>query len=288
MKEYSPNKFQALDPRKRWLYLAWMMENLLARREDSPADLAAREWSERLCRYVACLPQSERTLFAWDDVMDLNAADPAWRTAVIRLLDEVYERAGYDRENLRQLFAEPAPAAAIRRRVQPLRVIADGIRSPFNAGSIIRCAEAAGSEAVYLTGYTPGPDHPKVRRSAMSAQNYLPVHEMAAPLDAVRQCLADGYLPVALERTSGSLEYGSFPFPRPLALVVGNEELGIARPVLAACRHIIHIPMLGVKQSLNVSQALAVVLFACVHRWRAEERTLERVPRHIAKEQIID
>jgi|GEM_PF-1592426 len=268
MKIFSCDKFQALDPRKRWLYLAWIVENWLAPATPPPSDSMAVTWEELFRRYVGCLPHKEKEQFHWHVLLQPAGDAPAWRSAATRLLDEVYAGAGYDRENLRHLFSGTAMVAPASRRVQPLRVVADGIRSPFNTGSIIRCAEAAGAEAVYLTGYTPGPAHRRVRRSAMSAENYLAVREMTDCLAALEQCRKQGYVPVALEKTAASVDYGAFPFPRPLALVVGNEELGIARPVLEACRHVIHIPMLGVKESLNVAQALAVVLFACIRHWR--------------------
>jgi tRNA G18 (ribose-2'-O)-methylase SpoU len=270
IKHISRNKFKALDPRKRLLYLAWILENRLNSEDRDDTAPGQDPWMDTLRRYISFLPPEEARLLPRDLLMDDAGGEIRGREMMEQAIDEICALAEFKRRYLPAVFADsPAPEQHAR-RVLPLRVIVDRIRSPYNAGAIIRCAEAAGCESVYLTGYTPGPDHPKVSRASMSAERYLSVFRSGDALSAVRECTAAGFIPVALELTDQSVDYRSFPFPHPLVLVVGNEELGIAEPVLAACRHEVHIPMLGVKQSLNVSQALAVCLFECIRRWSEE------------------
>ena len=73
----------------------------------------------------------------------------------------------------------------------------------------------------------------------------------------------------ALETTSRSRPYTDLHFPRPVALVLGNEALGVDREVLETCDEIVEIPVFGYKNSLNVASAGAVVLFEILRQWNA-------------------
>ena len=56
-------------------------------------------------------------------------------------------------------------------------------------------------------------------------------------------------------------------YPRPVALVLGNEALGVEEEVLRACDELVEIPVFGFKNSLNVASACAVVLFEILRQW---------------------
>jgi tRNA G18 (ribose-2'-O)-methylase SpoU len=56
-----------------------------------------------------------------------------------------------------------------------------------------------------------------------------------------------------------------------VALVLGNEALGVDRSVLEQCDGIVEIPLRGYKNSLNVATACAVVMFEILRRWAAED-----------------
>ena len=74
-----------------------------------------------------------------------------------------------------------------------------------------------------------------------------------------------------LETTSASVDYADAQFPKPVAVVLGNEALGIGRPVLERCDQLIQIPTYGFKNSLNVASAATVVLFEILRQWGAAE-----------------
>jgi 23S rRNA (guanosine2251-2'-O)-methyltransferase len=71
----------------------------------------------------------------------------------------------------------------------------------------------------------------------------------------------------AVETTSASKSYTKVTYPRPLALVFGNEALGIDRQVLDLCDGMIEIPVFGYKNSLNVASAAAVVSYEILRQW---------------------
>jgi tRNA G18 (ribose-2'-O)-methylase SpoU len=56
-------------------------------------------------------------------------------------------------------------------------------------------------------------------------------------------------------------------YPRPVALVLGNEALGIEPSVLDDCDELVEVPVFGYKNSLNVASAAAVVVFEILRQW---------------------
>ena len=88
-------------------------------------------------------------------------------------------------------------------------------------------------------------------------------------LAAVEACRGEDIPVWALETTSSSRPYTEVEYPRPVALVLGNEALGVGREVIEAADELIEIPVFGFKNSLNVASACAVVLFEILRQWGA-------------------
>ncbi len=145
-----------------------------------------------------------------------------------------------------------------RRTVFPVTLYLDDVRSPFNVGSIFRCADAFGVSRVLLSESSPLPSHPRARRASMGCWEIVP-WEVVSPAQ-----LENEENLFAMETGGTPLE--QFSFPERGTLIVGSEELGV-RPELIALavrrRGRVSVPLFGVKASLNVAQALSVVLY----RW---------------------
>lgn len=159
------------------------------------------------------------------------------------------------------LFLEEKPfdAKNSERAVFPIRVLLDNIRSPFNVGSVFRCSEAMGVQEILCCGITPSPEKNKkvlkTSRLAKVAYSYFD-----DSLQALKELKKQGYFIVAVEKTDDSEPLGDFKANFPLALILGNEEFGVAPNLLEQSDAVVHIPMLGVKNSLNVSVAAGIVL----------------------------
>lgn len=153
-------------------------------------------------------------------------------------------------------------------------VIAHNIRSTHNVGAIFRTAEGFGVKNIILTGYTPYPTlsegetrlphiHEKLTRTihktALGAEKIVPFeyHE-APPLDELRK---DGYKIVALEQDARSISMKNYLPDEKIALVLGEEVEGIPGWLLEECEIILEIPMVGRKESFNVSVATGIALF---------------------------
>ncbi|SVB91044.1 uncharacterized protein METZ01_LOCUS243898 [marine metagenome] len=160
-----------------------------------------------------------------------------------------------------------------------LYLVLDNLRSAFNVGSIFRAADAARLQGIYTCGYTAHPPHPKLDKTALGTLDYIETRHFATTLEAVEN-LRQREIPVwALETTSQSRCYTAIDYPRPLALVVGNEALGIDRAVLDRCDELIEIPMYGYKNSLNVAAASAVLAFEVLRQWQTTGATGEPTAR---------
>lgn len=149
-----------------------------------------------------------------------------------------------------------------------LVVVCHDMRDPGNAGAVIRCADAAGADAVVLSADSVDPTNPKAVRASAGSLFHLPVlveRDHDAVLAALRarglQVLAtDGQGDVDLfdDRVDGS----GLDLTTPTAWVMGNEALGLPADVREAADRAVAVPILGRAESLNLATAAAVCLYA--------------------------
>ena len=154
----------------------------------------------------------------------------------------------------------------------PLQLVLDNLRSAFNVGSIFRTADTARLAGILTSGYTAHPPHPKLEKTALGTLEYIHTEHHDTTVAAV-ESLQGRNIPVwALETTSHSKTFTAVDYPRPLALVLGNEALGVSRDVLELADELVEIPMYGFKNSLNVAAAGAVVVFEVLRQWGEADR----------------
>lgn len=143
------------------------------------------------------------------------------------------------------------------RRVLPLRVFCEDLRSPYNVGSIFRTAESFGVERIYLSPSTPTPGHPRVRRTAMGCTDLIPWESRE-----IESCFDEEGVFV-LE--TGGTPVNTFQFPQRGLVIVGSEELG-ASPEALRCAERgcgrVSIETCGVKGSLNAAVAFGILMHA--------------------------
>ena len=132
------------------------------------------------------------------------------------------------------------------------------IRSLYNVGSIFRTSDACGIKKLYLIGFTPTPEHPKLHKTALGAEEKIEWEKVQTASKIIKQLKKEGYKLVALETGKRSLELYDYRAKGKIALVVGNEIKGISKAVLKNCDAVLKIPMNGIKESLNVEVAFAL------------------------------
>jgi len=161
-------------------------------------------------------------------------------------------------------------------------LVLHNIRSAHNVGSMFRTADGAGVSRIILSGYTPGVTDPRGKERApfvkvsLGAEKIVPYSRAKVLSAALKKLKKEGYTIIALEQNKSStslFDYQVKKRPRrsavgaptkaseKLAVVMGNEVRGINTQSLRHADHILHIPMQGKKESLNVGVAAGIALF---------------------------
>lgn len=140
-------------------------------------------------------------------------------------------------------------------------LILHNIRSAYNVGSIFRTADAAGVIKIYIGGYTPAPDNPKVAKTSLGAEKSVVWEKVFNTWKAIEELKSKGVSVAALEQSASSKDYSKFKPKFPLAVVVGNEVKGLSPDILKRCDSVWHIPMRGKKESLNVTIAAGIFIY---------------------------
>jgi tRNA G18 (ribose-2'-O)-methylase SpoU len=143
----------------------------------------------------------------------------------------------------------------------PFYCLAENIRSLYNVGSIFRTSDAVLLERLYLTGFTGYPPRKEIDKTALGAVDSVKWRHIKDSLAAAAEIKNDNIHLVALEHTTNSVAYTEFNYDYPFCLIIGNEVDGISENLLEKADSCIEIPMLGLKQSLNVSVAYGVIMF---------------------------
>lgn len=161
-------------------------------------------------------------------------------------------------------------------KIKEFLVIAHNIRSLHNVGSIFRTADAFGVSKLYLTGFTGTPDYyvhkNKIEKVALGAEKFVPWEYVKSPIKLIKALRAKKIQIIALENhlpvgtgIARPINIEKFKPKFPLALVLGQERKGISKAILNLCDTAVEIPMLGKKESLNVSVAFGIAGF-CLAR----------------------
>ena len=154
-------------------------------------------------------------------------------------------------------------------------LILDNIRSTHNVGSILRTADGFGVDAVYICGYTPYPSladdtrlpHERekltkaIHKTALGAEKTVPIRLFSSVDAAIVAAKQAGFTIAMLEQSKHSIKLNEYQPPAKLAVVLGNEVTGILSATLKAGTITLEIPMLGKKESFNVSVSAAICLY---------------------------
>ena len=155
---------------------------------------------------------------------------------------------------------------------RPLLVaLCANVRDPGNVGTVIRCADAAGADAVVLAGTSVDPYNGKAVRASAGSLFHVPVSlvgEVAAALMALRTAglallAADGDGAVDLDSAAQCGQLAG-----PTAWIFGNEAWGLPPDVTTAADAFVRVPIHGRAESLNLATAAAVCLYASARAQR--------------------
>ncbi|MCS6579638.1 TrmH family RNA methyltransferase [Curtobacterium poinsettiae] len=159
--------------------------------------------------------------------------------------------------------AEARDASDEQAALPGLVAILEEVRDPGNAGTIIRAADAAGADAVVLTGRSVDPYNPKVVRSTTGSLFHVPVSVGVTLADTIERAKALGYTVLAADVSGDDLPVvrAEGMLDGPTAWVFGNEARGLTADDLALVDRAVKVPIYGQAESMNLATAASVCLY---------------------------
>lgn len=155
----------------------------------------------------------------------------------------------------------------------PLLILLDGVEDPRNLGAILRTAECAGVDGVFIPERRAVGLTETVAKSAAGATEYVKVAKVQN-LNRLIDELKERNIWVVGASGEAAKDYTEWDWRLPTALVLGGEGSGLHRLTAEKCDILVKIPMHGKIESLNVSVATGVILFEA----RRQRRSQLRVP----------
>ena len=165
----------------------------------------------------------------------------------------------------RYFEVEDLLTAAKEKGEAPFLILLDGIEDPHNLGAILRSADGAGAHGVIIQKRRAVGLTDVVAKASAGAVEYVPVAKVTNLVETIKT-LKDAGLWITASELGGKL-YDEADLTGPLALVIGSEGQGVSRLVREACDFLVTIPMEGKINSLNASNAAAVLMYEA-HRQR--------------------
>ena len=143
-------------------------------------------------------------------------------------------------------------------------LVLDGIEIPGNMGTLVRVADGAGADAVFIVNRKARLTHPKFIHSTMGAAFHVPIIEFES-VDECYDYMKSKNVTIYLADSRAEKMYYELPYGTRVAFVMGSERYGISRVWYDKDVELVAIPMLGKCDSLNVGVAGTVLLYeACV------------------------
>ncbi len=230
---------------------------------DGPKAVAAALETE------GCVVEVFATVGATEQHAALVGPAPRWSLVEDRAMDSLSDSVSPAGVVALCRFLDRPLAHVLDRSPQLVALCAD-VRDPGNAGTVIRCADAAGAGAVVLAGHSVDAYNPKTVRASVGSVFHLPLAVEEDAAAAVRAAREAGLQVLAADGAGElSLDDADELLARPTAWLFGNEAWGLPAELAELADHRVRIPIHGRAESLNLSTAAALCLYASARAQRA-------------------
>ncbi len=267
-----------------------MLENPRSPRVRAVAKLTKRSARTETGLYLLEGPQAVREALTYrpDAIVELFATPTGWerhpdiRSSAAENDVEVEYVTEYVLNAMADTVTPQGLVAVVRQTPTSVRdifasaprlvAICEEVRDPGNLGTIIRAADAAGADAVVLTGRTVDPYNPKVVRATTGSLFHLPFSVAGDLSDVVERAHASGLQVLAADVKGDDLLQARAEgvLTRPTAWLFGNEARGLEDAALSLADRVLKLPIFGRAESLNLATAAGVCLYESAFSQRAE------------------
>jgi TrmH family RNA methyltransferase len=149
---------------------------------------------------------------------------------------------------------------------EPLIAVIEGVEKPGNLGAVLRTADGAGLNAVIVAESATDLFNPNIIRASLGTVFALPV--CVASTGELLTWLGERGIAIIAARVDGSVDYTAADYHGAVAIALGSEARGLSDAWGELARASVHVPMLGVADSLNVSVTAAVLFYEALRQRR--------------------
>lgn len=167
-------------------------------------------------------------------------------------------------------FVVPFPSTRL-----PAAILLHNVRSMYNVGAFFRSADGAGVERLLLSGITARPPKSAISKTALGAEERVPWESVDDPRAAMDRLRDSGFEVAAIETSVRAVDIFDWQPRFPVCVVFGHEVEGLDGALLDRCDRHVRLPMLGLKHSLNVASAGAVVMYELLRKYRMLQNVRE-------------
>ena len=184
-----------------------------------------------------------------------HEADGATHQGVVAITAPIRYR------EVNDMLADIAPTWDAVQTKNPLLLVVDRVTDPRNFGAILRSAVGAGTDGVIVPSREMAPLNAAALKASAGTAPRLPIARSDDLAQVLTQLKERGYFVYGAEGTAETSLWNA-EWDRPVAMVMGSEGEGLAPGVADACDELVSIPLRGPVESLNVSVAAGLLLFA--------------------------
>ncbi len=147
---------------------------------------------------------------------------------------------------------------------QPLLLVVDGLEKPGNLGALLRTADSAGADAVFVTGSGTDLFNPNVVRASMGSLFARPVAQVER--EKLLTWLDRRAFRLLATSPGAHKSYWDADLTKGCAIVLGTEHAGLSMDWMEAADELVLVPMFGMADSLNVATTGALLLYEAVRQ----------------------
>jgi len=145
-------------------------------------------------------------------------------------------------------------------------IVLDSLKVAHNIGTILRLADALLVKKIYICGNTIVPPNHKIKTSSRGAERWVPWEYAENATEVVKKLKSIGVMIVSVEVTNNSIDYTKYNPKFPLCLIFGREYDGVSQELIELSDLSIHLPLLGMCNSINVSTCASVALYDAYYK----------------------